>query len=261
MANITKKQEDVDIIDVINYSANYVELVLKCNYPYPEIKPGQFVQVQVPNCNDVFLRRPFSVHDWDKSQGIISLYIKIIGKGTFHLSLLKAGDKINIIYPLGNGFNIPQKKGKFLLVGGGCGVAPLFFLAKKLRKLNHEFEIYLGAKTSTDLIKPHQFSDIANTFIATEDGSEGFQGLVSELIKFNLNNISFDEVIVCGPELMMKNIWNLLKPLRIPTQVSIEHYMVCGYGVCLCCVVDTINGRLCTCIDGPVFYANTLKEW
>src|SRR6056297_1346784 len=126
-----KKIQDFKIVDVISLNRDHFLLKLQSEEQLQELLPGQFAQVKIEQSSSTFLRRPFSIHDVNYANQIITLFIKIAGKGTQKLSESRPGEIINMVYPLGNSFTIPDS-GKVLLTGGGCGVAPLLFLAKTL---------------------------------------------------------------------------------------------------------------------------------
>lgn len=221
----------------------------------PEIKPGQFAELEVPHSKNVFLRRPFSI--CDVSQKKLTFLIKIIGKGTEELAKLAPGQKLSIVYPLGNGFK-PVTKAKALLVGGGCGIAPLFFLTKALTKLKNEVTVIYGGKKKSDILLTKEFKEQAKLLVTTEDGSLGLKGFVTDQMK-KLDLTQFKQIYTCGPEIMMKNVYRLGKEKNVPVQASLESMMGCGIGACLCCVTETKNeGHLCVCQDGPVFEGERL---
>lgn len=223
----------------------------------PELKPGQFVQVKIENSPETFLRRPLSIHDVDYKKNTIKFLIQIAGKGTEKLSRIRIGETINLIYPLGNSFSLPLMGEKLLLVGGGCGVAPLLFLGKYLKLKGHIPEILLGFKDKEHIIEYDDYKTIGKTYLTTEDGSCGEKGLVTDHPV--LRQGSYDRIFCCGPEPMLKAVSSFCFNNKIECEVSLENLMACGIGVCLCCVVDTQRGHLCTCTDGPVFNIKDLK--
>ncbi len=245
------------VISVIKLNNNYFILNLQVNNNVNEIKPGQFLELAVPNTSEVFLRRPFSIHDVDEKNNVIKLLIQVVGKGTRSLLNLRPNDNVNIIYPLGNGFKIEHLKHNALLIGGGCGVAPLLLLAKHLHKKNIKIDILIGVKTTDDLIEIEEYKKYGNIYITTEDGTIGTKGYVihheimQKLSKYEL-------IFTCGPEVMMKAVAKRANENNIPCQVSLENTMACGIGVCLCCVTPTIYGNLCVCTEGPIFNSKDL---
>lgn len=218
------------------------------------ISPGQFVEIEIPKSKAVYLRRPFSVCNVEKNK--ITFLIKIVGRGTRELSLLKTGENISLIYPLGQGFEL-LKKAQVLLVGGGCGIAPLYYLAKNLSKNNCRITLIYGGKSKKDILLLKEFKKYCEVLVTTEDGSLGLKGFVTDkLQKIELGK--YQQLYTCGPEIMMKNIYKIVKN-KIPLQASLEALMGCGLGVCLCCVTPTKNeGHLCVCQEGPVFKGERL---
>ncbi len=249
--------EDFELISNRRITDGYFILELRGKEKLPGILPGQFVQVRVDNSNDTFLRRPVSVYDTDYENNSISLLIKKVGCGTRALSELSAGAVVNMIYPLGNSFSIAGKDSRSLLVGGGVGVAPLFLLARELRAGSGNFRFLLGYQSSDQIIELERFSALGEVLIATEDGSCGHSGLVTEhpfLIEGD-----YDRIYCCGPEPMMKSVASIAKAGNKYCEVSLENTMACGFGVCLCCVTETNRGYINTCTEGPVFNINELK--
>jgi dihydroorotate dehydrogenase electron transfer subunit len=206
---------------------------------------------------ETFLRRPISIHDVDYERNTIKLLIQIAGKGTEKLSEIEKGETLNIIYPLGNSFSLPAENSQVLLIGGGCGVAPLLFLGKYLKSKGFRPEILLGFRNSDRIIEYDEYTEIGQVYLTTEDGSKGEKGFVTDHTV--LNDRHFDHICCCGPESMMKAVAGYCFKNDITCEVSLERLMACGFGVCLCCVVSTVNGNLCTCVDGPVFNTKELK--
>jgi dihydroorotate dehydrogenase electron transfer subunit len=254
---MTKTIHDFQIIDnkIINEDVFILELFY--GLPLPEILPGQFVQVRVDGSPETFLRRPFSIHDVNYKKNTIKLLIQIAGNGTKVLSLSKKGDILNVIFPLGNSFSLPQKREKTLLIGGGCGVAPLLYLAKHLKSNSLDFDILLGFRNKDRIIDYSEYTNLGRVFITTEDGSEGEKGFVINHSILTVEKYSC--IYCCGPDSMMKAVAAYSIKHRINCEVSLENLMACGIGVCLCCVVNTTKGNVCSCTDGPVFNINSLK--
>ena len=254
---MAKQIESLRIVENKKLIKDLFTLELSGSGRIPEMKPGQFVQIKIDGSPGTFLRRPFSVHDVNYPQNTFKLLIQIAGKGSEALSRLGNGDFLNLIYPLGNSFSMPEKGERILLVGGGCGVAPLLFLGKHLKSNGFKPDILLGFRNSKRIIELDEYSDLGKVFVTTEDGSRGKKGFVTEHPV--LSSEGYDVIYCCGPEPMMKTVAKYCKVKRIKCEVSLENLMGCGFGVCLCCVVDTIKGNLCVCIDGPVFNINDLK--
>ena len=223
----------------------------------PEILPGQFVQVRVDGSPSTYLRRPISIHDVDFQNHEITLLVQQIGEGTRHLAAAEKGDIINIILPLGNGFSIPEKGERCLLVGGGIGIAPLYYFAKVLNEKGIRPTLLLGGKTDADLLRLADYQKLGETFVTTEDGSLGEKGFVT--MHSVCQQQSFDKIYVCGPKPMMKAVAKLAAEKDVWCEVSLENLMACGLGACLCCVEDTVDGHVCVCKEGPVFNTRRLK--
>jgi len=254
---MTKRIEDLKVIENKRLNKDFFIIELEGNTKIPDLKPGQFIQVRVDGSPETFLRRPISVHDVDYIKNTLKILIQIAGKGTETLSKIESGDTLNIIYPLGNSFSLPANGNKILLVGGGCGIAPLLFLGRYLKSNGFVPDILLGFRNKDRIIEFEEYLQIGNVFITTEDGSMGEKGYVTTHSIFATNE--YDKIYCCGPDRMMKAIADYCKKKEIVCEVSLENLMACGIGACLCCVVDTVRGNLCTCIDGPVFNVNDLK--
>ena len=245
---------DFTVVDIIRYQAGFFTLVLKSDKPLPEIQQGQFVEVSVGN--EPLLRRPISVHDVNYTENTLHLLIQIVGKGTQKLSETKIGEQVNLVYPLGKPFSLQGKK--VLLVGGGCGVAPLLYLTRKFNEKGISPVILLGGRTKDHIPALKEFERYNNVYIATEDGSLGEKGLVTQHSVFGN---ACDRIFTCGPNPMMKAIAKSALERNIPCELSLENTMACGIGACLCCVVDSDQGHVCVCKEGPVFEATQLTKW
>ncbi len=221
-----------------------------------KINPGQFIQIKVENSSSTFLRRPISIHDVNTIDNTLSILVCRAGDGTNAICDTPVGNHINIMWPLGNSFIIPEDSFKStLLVGGGVGVAPLLYLGKKLKDRGFTPVFLLAARSANDLLQLDQFSKYGSVHISTDDGSAGQKGLITQ--NSILDN-HFDHVYCCGPMPMMKAIARICSERNIDCQVSLENVMACGIGACLCCVEKTVKGHRCVCTDGPVFNINQL---
>jgi dihydroorotate dehydrogenase electron transfer subunit len=241
----------------LNY--NNFQIDLKGEKSLEGIIPGQFVNVLIEDSPSTFLRRPFSIFDIDYTTNTLSLVVKIAGNGSQKLTEVEVGTTINMIYPLGNGFTVPEVKANYLLVGGGVGVAPLYLLAKLMNDKGIKPYILLGARTHLDHILLDQFNALGKVYVTTDDGSLGTKGFVVDHEIWS-NDIQFSNIFCCGPEPMMKAVAARANTLTIGCELSLENMMACGFGVCLCCVTKTTEGNKCVCTEGPVFNSNDL-EW
>lgn len=251
---------NMKVVSKKNLNAKYFLLSLQAPENLPQILPGQFAQVEIKDAKNTFLRRPLSIHDVDYQNNIVKILVQIVGEGTKKLSEINEGEVLNIVYPLGNSFSLPQS-GNILLVGGGCGIAPLLYLARVLSGKNINITTLIGGAASSDILESEEYSKFGKVLITTMDASIGEKGLVTQHSVFNTENFNFDAIYTCGPEPMMKALARIAKEKNIRCEVSLENMMACGIGACLCCVVDTIEGNKCTCTEGPVFNYNELKGW
>lgn len=238
------------------FNETYFSLILQHPEKLPEIAAGQFVEVEVPGNKQVMLRRPISIHDVDTNSNTLTLLIQVVGKGTRTLSELNIGDSLNLVYPLGHGFSIEGKN--ILLVGGGAGIAPLLHLAKCFSAKGIHPTILLGGRTASLIPVQKEFEPFGTVAFATEDGSLGEKGLVTQHSLFIGN---YDHIFTCGPTPMMKAVARYALENNIECEVSLENMMACGIGACLCCVVDSDEGHKCVCKEGPVFNAKKLTNW
>lgn len=249
--------KDLTVAAVEYPHSRYVLIKLTDAEPLPEVASGQFVEVKVEGSPATFLRRPISINYYDKATNQLWLLVAMVGEGTRTLGTLKAGDKLNLVFPLGNGFSPVQKAGeKVLLVGGGVGVAPLLQYGRYLKENGAHPVFLLGARTSADLLELDLFRAISDVYITTEDASEGEKGFVTQ--HSVLQTDKFDRISVCGPKPMMVSVARYAKQTATPCEVSLENMMACGLGACLCCVEKTVKGNVCVCKEGPVFDINDL---
>ena len=240
-----KKLIDAKIIDNKCVAGDIYRLVVEADLIG---RPGQFIQVRLPS-NEFTLRRPFGIAALREGQ--VTMFYRVVGHGTEYLTTLQPGEVVNLLGSLGNGFNLNE--GNVLLVGGGLGLAPLIFAASELS----DVDVLIGGKNATEAnLWQSEFEPLTNKlFIATDDGSAGIHGFVTELLPEVLSKNKYEAILTCGPEIMMRRVATIAKESGIPCQVSLEKRMGCGLGACLSCSIDTINGRQKICKDGPVFNA------
>ncbi len=250
-----------DFIVIENRALNDTNffIKLKSESGLPELKPGQFVNIDIPGASEIFLRRPFSVFEVDYKENTLAIIVKILGRGSKKLTEIRIGDVCNIVFPLGNGFTIPGSGERVLLIGGGSGVAPMLFLAKECGLVPGNVNLLLGARSKDDHIDVERYAEYGRLHFATEDGSKGEKGFVTQHSVFNNNLNTFDKIYACGPDAMMKAIAREAKAANVFCEVSLENLMACGIGVCLCCIEPTTHGNKCVCSDGPVFNIKELK--
>lgn len=209
-----------------------------------KILPGQFVSIL---CDNLTLRRPFSVAGFDIQTKEISIFFKLKGAGTKYISSLQVGDNIDFIGPLGNNFKIDNKKA--LLIGAGVGFAPIFYLAEKI-----ENKLVIGAFTTKEDVP----SNISYDTVITNDGSLGKQGTILDHIEALINEFKPQKIYACGPEIVLKVLAEIGEKHSIETELAMEKIMACSIGVCRGCVIQIKdnNGAIknaTICHDGPVF--------
>lgn len=214
-------------------------------------KPGQFLMLWIPGIDEI----PLSI--MDTSNGVVSVTVKAVGDATRHLHNLAPGATVGVRGPFGNSFT--ESRGRVLLVGGGTGTAPLLFLAKQLASKTDRLSFVEGAKTANELLFVKEVGGICqekNIITTTEDGTAGLQCLVTQPLASLLDKEKFDMIYVCGPEIMVKKIFELTEARKLPIEASLERLMRCGIGLCGSCVI----GKYRVCRDGPVFNAAQLRE-
>jgi len=218
----------------------------------PAIQPGQFAMI---NCGEGFeclLRRPLSIHQLADSTKCAFLFA-VVGKGTYWLSQRKAGDKIDLLGPLGNGYHIHPASHNLLLVAGGIGIAPLHLLAQEALSRGCSVTLLLGASTAAQLYPRELLPTGAELITTTEDGTAGKKGMITALLPDFIDRA--DQVFACGPISMYRDMAAQNQHLSHskPAQISLEVRMGCGLGICYGCTVKTKRGLKQVCRDGPVF--------
>lgn len=226
----------------------------------PEIasqaRAGQFVSLYSRD-GAKLMPRPISICEIDKMEGTLHLVYRVVGAGTKEFSQLTAGDRIEVMGPLGNGFTLRNKKA--ILIGGGIGIPPMLALAKNL---NCEKSVVLGFRDETFLTE--EFEPHANVYLSSEDGRHGVRGNVLDAIREY--HITGDVIYACGPIPMLRGIRSYALEHGLEAQISLEEKMACGIGACLACVCKTTeidehsnvhNKRICK--DGPVFFAEEVE--
>lgn len=249
-----KEMTNFKVVDRQQLGKQYFTLTLEHPGKMEKIEAGQFVEVEVAGAKDVFLRRPISIHDVEDNR--IKLLVQVVGKGTRKLAELKTDDTVNVIYPLGHGFSVTGQRP--LLVGGGAGIAPLLHLAKCYNAKGVRPTILLGGRTAELIAVKEEFREYGELLFATEDGSLGEKGLVTQHSRFAGD---YDHICCCGPTPMMKAVARYAREKGTSCEVSLENMMACGVGACLCCVCDTDEGHKCVCKEGPVFDIRKMTKW
>ena len=201
---------------------------------------GQFVNIQL---DGLYLRRPISVCDCEN--GLLTLVYKVVGKGTEVLSKMQAGQTLDVLTGLGNGYDLSLAGETPLLIGGGVGVPPMYMLAKQLVQMGKKVKVILGFNTKSEIFYFDEFEKLgAQVQVTTVDGSAGIKGFVTDAM-----NEEYSYFYCCGPEPMLKAVY---KKSATSGQMSFEERMGCGFGACMGCSCKTITGYKRICKDGPV---------
>lgn len=271
--------ELTNVLSHADCGPGYRLLVLAAPQIAAAARPGQFVHVRVPSLEASALRRPFSI--FNAEDGRLEILYKAVGRGTVALNAVRPGETVEVMGPLGRGF--PEAcNGTALLVGGGYGVAPLYFLARRLlqnaqtpkrpnapnaptpqRPNAQTSKLFIGGRTKADLLALDRFAALGvKIFAATNDGSFGTKGfavvpLDAELARLREAGADF-ELFTCGPDGLLKAVSERAVSLGVPGWISVDRHMVCGVGACYACIQRTVKGNARCCVDGPVFRAETL---
>ena len=205
------------------------------------IKCGQFVNILL---GGLYLRRPISVCDLNGD--ILTLVYKVVGKGTEKMSLMKEGEKLDVLTELGNGYDLSVSGNSPLLIGGGVGVPPMYLCAKRLIEGGKQVSVILGFNTKDEIFYEEEFKKLgAKVYVTTVDGSYGEKGFVTTVME----KLDYSYFYTCGPEPMLKAVYNTSKTSG---QFSFEERMGCGFGACMGCSCKTLYGNKRICKDGPV---------
>lgn len=229
-----------------------------------EAKPGNFIHLRTSQKNAPLLRRAFSLHKTDPQRGRFQILFKVVGLGTRVLSLKKKGEVVDLIGPLGNCFCLPTPAKKVILIAGGMGLAPLYFLLNELmrkRILREDRILFLhGTKNADEILYAKELGTLGiRHLVSTEDGSLGHRGLITDLLTKEVRKKDNVKLYACGPKDMMKLVSRLSRKANLDCQLSLETHMPCGVGACAGCVIETQKNSVTeykkVCSDGPVFDA------
>lgn len=265
------------VISNTRIKANYFHCAFDAPRIAKEAAPGQFVNIRLGDATDPLLRRPVSIHAAPFPR--IEILYAVVGRGTQILSCKKPGEYLDLIGPLGKGFDLSPVTShrQPVIVAGGMGAAPLVFLAQRLaysvgcgayrKKLNAiryplNAIALIGARTKSHIHCQNEFKKLCcKVKVATDDGSLGFKGRVTGLLQDVLRSTMYEArsaIYACGPRPMLKEVARISAEKNIPAQICLEEHMACGIGACLGCVVKTADGYKRACKDGPVFEAGRI---
>jgi len=261
-------QKEAKIVYNGHIISNYYRLALDLPEVACVAQPGQFVMLRIDKGYKPFLRRPLSIHRVNPQ---IEILYEVVGIGTELLSRKKPGQCLSVLGPLGNGFDLSAIRYPLsaILVAGGMGIAPLLFLAQRLIEryplpVTRYPIALLGAKTKKEILSQKEFANLGlNVKISTDDGTAGFKGKVTELLKKLLrqaHDVRRATIYACGPKPMLSEIAIISKQYNITAQISLDEYMACGLGVCLGCMIETKKGYQRVCQEGPVFDSTVMMQ-
>ena len=263
-----KYQETATVYDNRKIALHHFVIKLHSPNIAKTIRPGQFVNILVDPSHEILLRRPFSVYKIDRGASFIEILYRVVGKGTKKLAQYKEGTTLDILGPLGQGFNLKPKTKNIILIGGGCGIAPLLPLAQAINPGaqplfpgRYRLTTIIGAGTKDQVLSAQEFIAMgADVHISTDDGTLGHKGFATDILKRLLATgpRTLVTIYACGPYPMLKETARLAKKYKHKCQVSLEEYMGCGLGACLSCVCQGKKKNLLVCKDGPVFAAEGL---
>ncbi|UCB57835.1 MAG: dihydroorotate dehydrogenase electron transfer subunit [Candidatus Omnitrophota bacterium] len=245
---------------------DYYKMTISAREVVKAASPGQFVHLRCIEGNQPLLRRPFSFHRLNSDN--FEILYEVVGQGTRLLTKRKKGEKIDVLGPLGNGFDV--KGANIILVAGGMGVAPLFALAEHIvhssqfivHSKKKKLYVLIGARKKNHILCERDFRRLGTeVLVSTEDGSKGRRGLITDSLKSLLSTIDYrlSTIYACGPKEMLKELSNISARFNISAYGSLEENMACGVGACLGCAVETKRGYERICKEGPVFNLKDIK--
>lgn len=245
--------------DIFKFSVQAPSIVEKS-------KPGNFIEIRVSDQTEPFLRRPISIYNLDRENGILEFIFQVKGKGTEILAKKDIGSKIDILGPIGYGTFKYEKYQNLAIIGGGIGVFPLYELAKCAKKDNKSVNTYLGFRNKDFVVLEEEFKNVSNKLIlTTDDGSYSEKGFAINYLEKDIEEGKIDSIYACGPLPMLKAVQKLAIEKDMPCQISLEEKMGCGLGVCLGCAVKTAKSPKeapeywHVCKAGPVFQAKDVE--
>lgn len=249
------KNVDTKIISNRKIAECIYEMVLHCpDADLEHFVPGQFANIEIPNRNDLLLKRPFSINKVDNKEKRVTIIYQLVGEGTNSMAELKPNESIKAILPVGRGFHLTSEQKDIVLVGGGVGIAPLYTVIKRWPDKN--YDIFLGYRSIEHAYCINDFEEVcSDVCVTSDDGTVGEMGIVTKALSERLKKKKPDVILTCGPVPMLKSLKDIVGD--VPVQVSLEQRMGCGFGACAACVCgikkdeDTEYKKVC--IEGPVF--------
>lgn len=244
MVKISKIEIETPLIKTFHFQLSQIK---------DTASPGQFLMIWIPKVDEI----PISISEIEPD---LAISVKNLGDATGALHSMAIGDRIGIRGPYGNGFSIKGEAS--LIVGGGIGMAPFPFLIREMQKTAHKITVISGARTKNEVLYENKLQKFSKKglkiIITTDDGSLGEKGYASTLAAQYLQTEHYDHVYTCGPEPMIRELFEVTEKLKIPMQASLERFMKCGIGLCGQCCLDPLGYR--TCLEGPVFHSEILRK-
>ena len=230
------------------------QITIGGEFPYETIQPGQFLMIRVGSGKEHVLRRPISIAAVTKES--MTIILRVVGQGTKWLSERCIGDSLDVLGPLGRGFPRPEKDARVLIIGGGLGVPPLYFLGEALQAETDNVDIVLGFRTKEHCILTGEFSRLGHLVITTDDGSLGINGnVIDAVVSLRNSGRRWDYVYSCGPQGMLSRVKQHFSSQDVKGYVSLEEHMACGVGACHGCACPSedhsVTRRIC--VSGPGF--------
>ncbi|OGB90492.1 hypothetical protein A2625_00580 [candidate division WOR-1 bacterium RIFCSPHIGHO2_01_FULL_53_15] len=262
-------QEKCRILEHQKVGPHHYKLTLVSQYISSHAQPGQFVNVKCSESFDPLLRRPISFHRINTQHRTFELLYEVVGRGSELLTKYFVGEELDILGPLGTGFNIDPEKRIHILVGGGMGIAPLLALGEQIQnskvKSQNALYVLIGANNKEHIFGEEEFRKVTDQVqVATDDGSYGKKGFVSDLLlnfietELRTHNSELATIYACGPRPMLKAVAEIAQQKKIDCQISMEERMACGIGACKGCATKTAGGYRTVCKHGPVLDAKEI---
>lgn len=255
------KQCRAKIIANENINNGFYNLVIQCPYIAENCTPGQFAMLDIGKNHVPYIRRPLAIAAIEREDGTVRFIYKLVGNGTHSLSEMERGSEFTIIGPLGNGYTVPPKDSRVLLVAGGIGITSIMCILQLLRELDCKTYLAMGSRDKNGLLCMEEVQNMCTELcVSTEDGTVGYHGMITPVVEELISKHKFDIAYMCGPESMMKFVSPVIFNAGIHCEVSMERRMGCGIGVCVGCsckLNDPQKGLIQkrVCKEGPVFNA------
>ncbi len=260
------EQIQAELVKKVQLKPDIFQFSVKAPNIVREAKPGNFIEIRVTEQTEPFLRRPISIYNLDRENGILEFIFQVKGKGTEILAKREVGKNIDIVGPIGYGTFKYQDKQNLAIIGGGIGVFPLYELAKCAKKDGKKVTTYLGFRNKDFVVLEKEFKNVSDELIlTTDDGSYVRKGFAINYLEEDLQKSKIDAIYACGPLPMLRAVQKLAIEKQIPCQISLEEKMACGLGVCLGCAVKTAKSPKeapeywHVCKAGPVFNAQDVE--